>query len=96
MKSRVLTVVSILTLWSAGVAFAADEYNDVPAGDSQSRPGMKFSMNKYDGGEISSPIHGQTKAQAWCTCMWNETLIISWRPGEILRDRQGRKDECGL
>ena len=73
MKSRVLTVVSILTLWSAGAAFAADEYNDVPAGDTQYAACMKYSMNKYEGGEISSPIHGQTKAQAWCTCMWNET-----------------------
>ena len=60
MKSRVLTVVSILTLWSAGAAFAADEYNDVPAGDSQYAACMKYSMNKYEGGEISSPIYSRS------------------------------------
>jgi hypothetical protein len=73
MKRPILTVVSILSLCCASAAFAADEYNEVPAGDAQYAACMKYSMTKYEGGEVSSPIPGQTKAQAWCTCMWNET-----------------------
>ena len=73
MKKLLLTVVSALALGAAGNAFAADEYNAVPAGDAQYAACIKYSMTKYEGGGEKSPIAGQTKAQAWCTCMWNET-----------------------
>jgi hypothetical protein len=51
----------------------ADEYNTVPAGDAQYQSCLKFSATQYEGGDAASPIKGQSKAEAWCTCMWNET-----------------------
>jgi hypothetical protein len=57
----------------ATAAMAADEYNTVPAGDEQYAACLKYSATVYDGGDAASPIKGQNKAQAWCTCMWNET-----------------------
>jgi hypothetical protein len=57
----------------ATAAMASDEYNTVPAGDAQFAACLKFSASQYEGGSESSPIKGQTKAEAWCTCMWNET-----------------------
>jgi len=73
MKKLLLTAVSALALCGASAAFAGDEYNAVPAGDAQYTSCLKYSMTKYEGGGELSPIAGQTKAQAWCTCMWNET-----------------------
>jgi hypothetical protein len=49
------------------------KYNDPPAGDQQYAACLKYSATKYEGGEQSSPVAGQSKAQAFCTCMWNET-----------------------
>ena len=57
----------------ATTAMAADEYNTVPAGDAQYSACLKYSATQYQGGDDKSPIAGQSKAQAWCTCMWNET-----------------------
>lgn len=57
----------------ATAAMAADEYNTVPAGDAQYAACLKYSAKVYEGGDAASPIKGQSKAQAWCTCMWNET-----------------------
>ncbi|MDR3463237.1 MAG: hypothetical protein P4L76_13075 [Beijerinckiaceae bacterium] len=57
----------------ATAAMAEDEYNTVPAGDAQYASCLKFSATQYEGGKAASPIKGQTKAEAWCTCMWNET-----------------------
>lgn len=54
-------------------AFAADEYNKVPAGDAQYSQCLGYAAKLYEGGNEKSPIAGQSKAQAWCTCMWNET-----------------------
>jgi hypothetical protein len=55
-------------------AFAADKYNDVSSEDQQQYLACKtYSLKKYEGGENASPIPGQTKAEAFCTCMWNET-----------------------
>lgn len=73
MKRLLLTVVSVLSMSVASVAFAGDEYNDVPAGDAQYKSCKSYAMKKYEGGEAKSPIAGQNKAEAWCTCMWNET-----------------------
>lgn len=52
---------------------AGDEYNTVPAGDGQFAECLRYSAKNYEGGDEASPIKGQSKAQAWCTCMWNET-----------------------
>jgi hypothetical protein len=58
---------------TAGAALAADEYNEVPAGDAIYAQCKTYSSNKYSGGNAKSPISGQTKVEAFCTCMWNET-----------------------
>jgi hypothetical protein len=57
----------------ATATLADDTYNTVPAGDKQYSDCLKYSAKQYEGGDEKSPIKGQTKAQAWCTCMWNET-----------------------
>jgi hypothetical protein len=68
-------LVAALALTALGVTAAAhaDEYNAVPAGDAQYAQCKSYSTNKYSGGGARSPIDGQTKVEAFCTCMWNET-----------------------
>jgi len=73
MNRVILTLASLLALGAASTAFAADEYNAVPNGDAQFKQCKIYSMAKYVGGGESSPIAGQSKAEAFCTCMWNET-----------------------
>jgi len=63
----------VVGLGFVGSAFADDTYNTVPKGDKQYSDCLKFAASQYEGGGEPSPIKGQTKAQAWCTCMWNET-----------------------
>ena len=62
---------ALLAVAAAG-AFA-QEYNKVPAGDAQYAQCIAHANRKYEGGNEASPIRGQNKAQAWCTCLWNET-----------------------
>lgn len=71
-KNMFAAVIGIGMLVSSA-AYAAGEYNDVPAGDVQFKNCVSYAMKKYDGGDAASPIAGQTKAQAWCECLWNET-----------------------
>ncbi|MBF0334111.1 MAG: hypothetical protein HQL40_10775 [Alphaproteobacteria bacterium] len=68
-----LIIAATLSLFVSGVAKAADEYEKVPAGDAQYKACLAYSKKNYEGGDEKSKIAGQTKAQAWCTCMWNET-----------------------
>jgi hypothetical protein len=68
-----VSVVSALSLYGMNSAFAADTYNEPPAGDPQVQQCKVYSNNKWEGGTDKSPIAGQTKAEAFCTCMWNET-----------------------
>lgn len=72
LKHMVAALVVIGTL-ASGPAYAVDEYNRVPAGDTQYSSCVSYAMKKYEGGSEASPIPGQSKAQAWCTCLWNET-----------------------
>lgn len=72
MNCPLMIIVSAFALCAAGSAFA-DEYNAVPAGDAQFAQCKSWSLNKYTGGNDKSPIAGQTKVEAFCTCMWNET-----------------------
>ncbi|MDR3517062.1 MAG: hypothetical protein P4M00_14715 [Azospirillaceae bacterium] len=72
MRRFLFAAATIVSLAAAGTA-CADEYNTVPSGDAQYLSCLKYSMTRYEGGGELSPIAGQTKAQAWCTCMWNET-----------------------
>ena len=71
--TRLFLAAAAITLCGASLAFAADEYNTVPAGDLQFAQCIAYANGKYTGGEAASPIAGQSKAQAFCTCMWNET-----------------------
>jgi len=68
-----MLLLGALTLCGSTAAYAGDTYNTVPAGDRQYAQCLAYSAKQYEGGDEASPIKGQTKAQAWCTCMWNET-----------------------
>lgn len=72
MKKTVLGIVAALAVSVSGAAFA-QQYNKVPVGDKQYADCLVYSVSKYTGGQDASPIAGQSKAEAWCTCMWNET-----------------------
>ena len=72
MKKLILPVF-VLSVWGAGGALAAGGYNDAPWSDPQVARCLAYSMDKYSGGSDPSKVAGQTKAQAWCECMWNET-----------------------
>ena len=56
----------------AGTALAQD-YNTVPADDAQYEQCLDRVNKLYEGGGQKSPVKGQNKAQAYCTCLWNET-----------------------
>jgi outer membrane biogenesis lipoprotein LolB len=56
-----------------GSGFAAETYNSVSTDDPQFKQCKVISMSQYNGGGESSPIAEQSKAEAYCTCMWNET-----------------------
>ena len=71
---RLLSGVVTAALIAAGTpAFAQEEYNTVPAGDAQYKQCLVRVSDLYTGGSEKSPIRGQNKAQAYCTCLWNET-----------------------
>jgi len=71
---RLLTAVASAVLFAAALpALAQEEYNTVPAGDAQFKQCLVRVNDLYTGGDGKSPIKGQNKAQAYCTCLWNET-----------------------
>jgi len=71
---RILSLTALLLLSASGTALAADEYNTVPSGDAQYKQCIAYAAKLgWEGGNEKSPIKGQTKVQAFCTCMWNET-----------------------
>jgi outer membrane biogenesis lipoprotein LolB len=72
-KIVILSAAAAFFLLTTGSAFAADAYNTVSSDDAQFKQCKVYSMSKYEGGGESSPIAGQSKAEAFCTCMWNET-----------------------
>lgn len=73
MNKILATLVSAFLLSSANSVMAADEYNKVPAGDKQYAACLVYSNKNYEGGNERSPVKGQTRAEAFCSCMWNET-----------------------
>lgn len=72
MNKLLLSVLSASLLCVAQSALAGGEYNEVPAGDAQYKSCKIYAMKKYEGGGERSPIAGQSKAEAFCTCLWNE------------------------
>ena len=73
MRIRYAIATAAAVLSVSTFAFAADVYDPVPAGDVQFGQCLAYSATVYQGGNDASPIAGQNKAQAWCTCMWQET-----------------------
>ncbi len=73
MNKLLLTVLSGFFLCATQSVFAAGDYNDVPAGDAQYKACKNYALKKWEGGNEKSPIAGQTKAEAFCSCLWNET-----------------------
>ena len=70
---RTLLYLAAICIAASPVAFA-QQYNDVPADDAQYKQCLAFAKKLgWEGGGEKSPIKGQTKLQAFCTCMWNET-----------------------
>ena len=60
-------------LGTMNASFAAGDYNDVPFSDPQFRQCVSYGNKNYEGGNAKSPISGQSKVEAFCECMWNET-----------------------
>jgi hypothetical protein len=73
MKRLMISFFSALMLCVSGAAFAVEQYDPVPAGDAQFKACLAYTTGKYEGGTAASRIPGQNKAQAFCTCMWQET-----------------------
>ena len=73
MNKMILLALPALLLGVAQAALAGGEYNDVPSGDAQYKNCKIYAMKRWDGGGERSPIAGQSKAEAFCTCLWNET-----------------------
>lgn len=73
MNRLLVSILSTFFLCAAQSALAAGDYPDVPAGDAQYKNCKIYSMNKWSGGGDLSPVPGQSKAEAFCTCLWNET-----------------------
>ena len=72
-RSTILTLAfTAASLLTAGAALA-QTYNTVPAGNAQYAQCKAWSNARYTGGTEASPVGGQSKADAFCTCMWNET-----------------------
>lgn len=73
MKRFLLACASMFFLY-ASQATAADQYDPVPAkGLKQYTQCIGHVNEAYEGGNAKSPIAGQTKAEAYCTCMWSES-----------------------
>jgi len=70
---RLLTVAASLYLFAVAGAVHAQEYNKVPSDDPQYKQCLVRVNKLYEGGDEKSPIAGQNKAQAYCSCLWNET-----------------------
>lgn len=73
MNKPLLAIVTLALLGTMNVSFARGDYNDVPAGDAQYKQCISYANKNYEGGDEKSPIKGQSKVQAFCECMWNET-----------------------
>ncbi|MBF0177565.1 MAG: hypothetical protein HQL63_12070 [Magnetococcales bacterium] len=74
MKVLGIASLGLAIFFQSGILLAApDQYNPVPADDAQYKNCKIYAMKKWEGGGELSPIDGQSKAEAFCICMWNET-----------------------
>ena len=69
MDLKAILAAAVISVCASGAAFA--QYNPAPARDvAQCKA---YANSKYSGGDAASPVAGQTKADAFCTCVWNES-----------------------
>ena len=73
MKLLLSVAISTCLIAVTGSALANNDYNPVPADDVQYKQCLVRVNKLYEGGSEKSPVAGQNKAQAYCTCLWNET-----------------------
>ncbi|MBF0138221.1 MAG: hypothetical protein H7833_19450 [Magnetococcus sp. DMHC-1] len=74
MKMLKVGLFGLALIAQSGTLLAApDQYNAVPPGDAQFKNCKIYAMKRWQGGGELSPIDGQSKAEAFCICMWNET-----------------------
>lgn len=73
LKNTILGVVAVLSMMAMTETVHGQEYKQVPAGDAQYAQCLSRAVTRYSGGQEPSRVAGQTKVEAWCTCMWNET-----------------------
>ncbi len=73
MKKYLVAITSVLFAVITPLAIAAGDYNDVSSSDPQYKQCIAYANKHYEGGNVASPIPGQTKVAAYCECMWNET-----------------------
>jgi len=73
MRTRLFATLIGMALCAGGTASADETYNTVPKGDALYAQCQATALKKYSGGTDDSPIAGQSKVEAFCTCMWNET-----------------------
>ena len=73
MNKLLAVVLSAACSFGSASVFAATDYNSPPAGSAQFSSCISYANKTYEGGTAASPVKGQSKAQAFCTCMWNET-----------------------
>ncbi len=80
-------------------AVAADVYDPVPAHGAVQYFGCVHNANEtFTGGKAKSPIAGQSKAEAYCTCMWSESPqdfdgdLVKW--GEKTKEGSKYKSIC--
>jgi hypothetical protein len=69
-QQRLALLVLLTFAWPEVAAYV---YNSPPQGDKQVASCVRFFNKYYEGGTAASPVKGQSKAQAFCTCIWNET-----------------------
>jgi hypothetical protein len=73
MKKLLASILTFVLTLAATAALAADDYAIPSSSDKQFSSCIVYSNKNYEGGRDASPVKGQNKAQAFCTCMWNET-----------------------
>lgn len=72
MKKILKVSIALLAMAVPGGANAAGGYNS-PGDDKVYAICVAKALRTYEGAEGRSAVSGQTRAEAWCTCMWNET-----------------------
>lgn len=73
MNPLIALVLPVAFACTATTALAAGNYNTPLASDKQFASCIAYLNAHYEGGTAASPVRGQSKAQAFCTCVWNET-----------------------